>query len=333
MKYPEFIKSDKTVYLASPSFGCATSYYKPRLDKAIANVSGLGINLIKGPYIYNDGILSSTPENLGKEIMDAWSKYDLIWSVAGGEVMVKILDYIDFDKIASSTPKWFMGYSDNTNLTFLLTTICDVASIYGACTPEFGSENLSQYNYDLIDLIKGNKLEFTGYDKYEVDSLKSDENPYANLNATVKSYIHKYNMTSDKISGRLVGGCIDVISCLVGTKYDNTDAFNKKYDDIIFFFEACDMNPIEVARRLIQFKNAGWFKKTKAIVFGRPLNDSDMFGVSYEKYIIDALDDLNIPLLFGLDIGHVKPQIPVICGSTCDIELIDETYKITYTLK
>lgn len=31
-----------------------------------------------------------------------------------------------------------MGFSDNTNLTFLLPTLCDTAAIYGPCAPAFG---------------------------------------------------------------------------------------------------------------------------------------------------------------------------------------------------
>lgn len=47
--------------------------------------------------------------------------------------MCEILDYVDFDKIRKADPKWYLGYSDNTNFTFLLTTLCDTASIYGPC--------------------------------------------------------------------------------------------------------------------------------------------------------------------------------------------------------
>lgn len=44
--------------------------------------------------------------------------------------MCEILPYIDFEKIRNSEPKWFLGYSDNTNLIFLLATLCDTAAIY-----------------------------------------------------------------------------------------------------------------------------------------------------------------------------------------------------------
>ena len=84
---------------------------------------------------------------------------DLIMSVAGGEIMCEILPFIDFDKIKNSKPKYFMGYSDNTNLTFTLTTICDLVSIYGACVTNYGTYDLdkSLMAYDLLDDVE-NKL-------------------------------------------------------------------------------------------------------------------------------------------------------------------------------
>lgn len=333
MRYPSFLNKQSYIYMTSPSMGCATSYYKPRLDKAILNVKEYFPNIIKGKYIYNPGLLSSSPLNLAKEFEEAYSKSNLVWSVGGGEIMIKILEYIDFNTIKNLNPSWFMGYSDNTNLTFLLPTICDVAAIYGGNVPEFGSDKIEEYQADQLDLLLGKKIEFNGYKKYEIESLKSTDNPYASLNLTEDSKITTIPANLKEIKGRLIGGCIDVLSCLVGTKYDNMKEFNNKYDDIIFFFEACDMTPIEVSRRLIQFKHAGWFSKTKAIIFGRPVIDKDTFENDYKDLIYDSLKDLNIPLAFGFDIGHVKPQIPVIVGSIATIIFNGKSYKIKYELK
>ena len=54
--------------------------------------------------------------------------------------MCEILDYVDWDKIKAAEPKWYMGFSDNTNFTFLLPTLCDTAAIYGPCATNFGME-------------------------------------------------------------------------------------------------------------------------------------------------------------------------------------------------
>lgn len=45
-------------------------------------------------------------------------------------MMCETMNFVDFEKIKSAAPKWYMGYSDNTNFTFLLSTICDTAAVY-----------------------------------------------------------------------------------------------------------------------------------------------------------------------------------------------------------
>lgn len=333
MKYGPFLDKNKTIYLTSPSFGCQTSPYKERLDMAISHYKDLRLNVIEGPYIRNEGLLTSTPNNVAGDFIKAYKTADLIQSVGGGEIMISILPYIDFNLIKSLPPKFFMGYSDNTILTFLLPTICDIASIYGGCTPEFGSEKLIDYQYDQLDLIMGKKKKFSGYPKYEIESLKSIDNPYVNLNLTEDSIITAYPNNNISVSGRIIGGCIDVISTLIGTPYDNIKEFSNKYDNILWFFESCDMTPLEVYRRLIQMKMAGWFNKANAFLFGRPIHKENMFNKSYKDLIIDALGDFNIPIVFDLDIGHVKPQIPVIVGSIASIDVKKGKYKIKYELK
>ncbi|MGM9972253.1 MAG: S66 peptidase family protein [Anaeroplasmataceae bacterium] len=332
MKYPNFLSKNDTIFLCSPSFGCSTEPYYSRLKKAIFNLKQLGFNIIEGKYIYNqEGLLSSSSKNITDEINNAFnSNASLLLSVGGGEMMMNILDGIDFNNIA---PKWFMGYSDNTNLTFLLNTICDIASIYGGCAPEFGSDYFIDYQNDQLDLLTGKKLKFKGYPMYEIESFKSETNPYTNLNLTENSKIITYPSNIISFEGRIIGGCIDVLSCLVGTKYDHVKEFNDKYDSIIWFLEACEMNIIEVSRRLIQMKLAGWFKNAKGFIFGRPCNPNDMFDKSMEDMIKYAIGDLKVPILMNVDIGHVKPQIPVLCGSIARVNAKDNNYEIEYILK
>ncbi len=335
MKYPKFLDTNDSIYLVSPSFGCNTEPYKSRLLKSIEHFKEKKFNIIEGKCIYNNqGLLSQSPKDCGKEILDAYkSDAKLLLSVGGGEMMMSILPYISFNEIASLEPKWFMGYSDNTNLSFLLPTLADTAAIYGSCAPEFGSESLIKYQLDQIELIKGAKLYFEGYPMYERQSLKSEDNPYATLNLDTNNIIYTYPEELPIMKGRIIGGCIDVVSTLIGTKYDNIKEFNSKNENVLWFFEACDMNAIEVARRLLQMKYAGWFEKASGFIFGRPYNDSEMFDNTPFDMLITALKDLGVPIIFNVDIGHVKPQIPVIVGSIATVKATDSSYTIEYELK
>ena len=82
-----------------------------------------------------------------------------------------------------------------------------------------------------------------GYDKWEISSLKSADDPYVSYNKTedkiLKIYDGKEIIQGEvEFSGRLLGGCLDTLITLAGTKYDKTREFAEKYKDdgIIFFF-------------------------------------------------------------------------------------------------
>ena len=62
-------------------------------------------------------------------------------------------EYVDFERIKVAEPKWYMGFSDNTNMTYLLATICDTASIYGPCASSFGMEPWHESIQDALDLL------------------------------------------------------------------------------------------------------------------------------------------------------------------------------------
>jgi len=225
--------------------------------------------------------------------------------------------YISYKKIKESTPKWVQGYSDTTHITFLLTTICDVASVYGNGLSEFGSYELSESAKNNLSLLKGEQLIQHSYNKY--GEIRNEEDIYAlpTYSEDVEWKTLK-GETELEISGRLIGGCQDVINGLVGTKYDKVSKFLYKYrkDGIIWYLETFSSNPEQFMMALNQLKNAGYFKYCKGIVFGRPLfYNTQWMDVSYAKAIKTVLGKLNIPIIYDADIGHVKPMITLVNGS------------------
>lgn len=81
-----------------------------------------GVFFESWPNVYEGcGIgISNTPEKCAQEFNEWYEKedVDVLISCGGGELMCEILPYVDFEKIRQEEPKWFMGYSDNTNLLF-----------------------------------------------------------------------------------------------------------------------------------------------------------------------------------------------------------------------
>lgn len=328
---PKYIKENSTFYLIAPSFGCTITPYKERLEKALENFKKLNINYILGPNCDKAlGIASSNnPKLRALEFMNAYkSNADVIMSVGGGETMVEILEYINFEEIKALKPKWFVGFSDNTNLTYTITTICDIQTIYGNNAPNFYNYPLQYDTLDTLNMLKG-KLEFKGYPKWQ---LQEDKSIFPKYEFDMEKIITPYNYKKP-FEGRLLGGCLDCLSIICGTKFDNTVNYinNHKDDGIIFYLEACELSSIAIRRVLFQLKNAGWFNNIKGFLIGRTYRYNDeSFGITPIKAYLDLLKEYNVPILLDIDLGHLSPSLPFINGAKAKIEYKDNNIYIKY---
>ena len=332
MKYPDYLQDGGIIGLVAPSFGCAFEPYKSCLDAAHTRFEGMGYRLVEGPNCRkSDGIgISSTPENCGKELTDFYcsSDNDMLIACGGGELMCETLDYVDFEKIKAAKPKWYMGYSDNTNFTFLLNTICDTAAIYGPSIGAFGMEELEPALEDTISIFTGKKKEVSGYDKFEVESLKDEEHPFVGYNLTEKKELRLFMGEAEvnrvpEFEGIITGGCLDCLANLVGTKYDEVSAFNDKYKEqgIIWFIEACDLNVMSIRRALWNLDRAGWFVNAKGFVIGRPAAawKQEMMGLDQYNAVTGILGKYNVPIVMDADVGHLAPAMPIVSGGLASV--------------
>ncbi|MBR4588983.1 MAG: LD-carboxypeptidase [Lachnospiraceae bacterium] len=343
MRYPKFLKEGGSIGFLAPSFGCTTSPYKEAFDSALAKFEALGHKTVLGPNCYADcgtGI-SNVPEKCGSEVNKMFaSDADILISCGGGELMCEILPFVDFKELKNEAPKWFMGYSDNTNLTFLLNTLCDTASIYGPCAGSFGQSMWHESIEDAYKLLKGEKLQNAGYDMWEIDSKKSAEDPLATYNITEKreltGFVGALKRDDLSLKGRLTGGCLDCLANLTGTRFDAALEFAEKYaeDGILWFLECCDLNPFAVRRAMWNLYEAGWFKYASGFIIGRPFHyGQEEMGLNMEKAFLEIPSKMGLPVIMGADIGHLPPMIPLISGCLAEAELKGQEFLIRQFLK
>lgn len=346
MRYPDYIRKNNTIGYVSPSFGCAIEPYRTAFENAKKKLLDLGYAADVGPNCYKtDGLGRSTDAySCAKEFMDYYINVDnrALISCGGGELMCEMLDYVDFEALKKASPKWFMGYSDNTNMTFLLTTICDVASIYGPCAATFGMEPWHPAIYDALGILEGKIKEVNSYDKWELESKKDEEHPLEPYNVSEKNNIKFYhNGVMDKVEfeGRLIGGCLDCLANLVGTKYDKVKEFAEKYKDdgIVWFLEACDLNVLSIRRAMWNLDRAGWFKYTKGFIIGRPYcmkenpaEGASLMGLNQYDAVLGIIDKYNVPVVMDADVGHLPPMMPLVLGSKAKVYGWESKLKITY---
>lgn len=317
MKIPQYLKKRSTIGIIAPSFGLFDEKHLNKYKSAKEFFMNNGFKIIEAKSVYSENFLNDTKAVVrAKEFMDMYldPNIDILLSVCGGEMLLELLEYIDFEMLKKATPKYILGYSDNTNLTFLLTTLCNIESIYGINATAFSLNNL-KYVKDTYELICGNKFEFDSYDLYE-DEFEEFSKPV------------KYIGSCD-IEGLMLGGCLEVLKNICGTKYDKVSEFTKNNKDIIFYFDVCESNPLQVYQTLWQFKNANWFNNIKGFIFGRTINN-ESFGLTYIDAIYRALSDITPNIIINADLGHIHPIMPYINGRICHVIVKEGKAKFIY---
>ncbi len=349
MQYPHRLAPSQTIGVVAPSFGATIEPYISATASAYKEFMRRGYAVHEWSCVRaNDGIgISSTPQRCAQELMDAYggSEDDVLISAGGGELMNEVMSHLDFKRLAAAQPKWFMGYSDNTNFGFLLTTMCDVAFLYAPCVSSFGMQPWHPALKDAWQLLTtaqaGQTLSVHSYDSWELCSRKDEQHPLVPYNTTEPSDIAGFVSGAPahtlRAQGRLLGGCLDVLINLCGTRFDRVAQFNERYasDGVIWFLEACDLGPIQVRRALWQLAEAGWFSQAQAFVFGRPFRKHDQaFGLTQEQAVLSACAEINstVPVILNADIGHLPPMMPLVCGSLGTVEFKEDALCVSMTM-
>ena len=349
MRFPKNIKSGDTLGFVAPSFGCASDPYKTAFELALLKFKSMGYKTLLGPNcLVEEGVgISNTPQKCGMELTEYYcsNDNDAIISCGGGELMCTILDYVDFEAVKKAPPKWYMGYSDNTNFTFLLTTICDTAAIYGPCASTFGMNPWHKALEDAFGVMTGATQKVSSYEGWERDSEKCPENPAPQYNITRQRTTVLYTKENGlckadtnpemkaQFFGRLIGGCMDCLVNLLGTKYDMVKKFNERYSDDkkIWFLEACDLNVMSIRRAMWQMDKAGWFENLGGFLIGRPVcMDQEMMGMDQYKAIIDEAAKYNVPIVMDVDLGHLPPTMPIVSGAMAKVCVNGNDIEISY---
>jgi len=338
MRYPAFLLPQDTIGLVAPSYGPTIEPYCSLFQEAKKNLQIKSFHYVEGPNCTkNEGIgISSSPENCGTELNEMYLRQDVqaIWSTGGGEMMCEVVPFIDFSCIKSATPKWYIGYSDNTNFIFPSTILADTAAIYAPCFCDLGMKPSHSSIQDLFDILCGKKQKVSNYDLFELNKIKDLSNPYQGYHLTEPFQMKKYPDTDIQFSGRLVGGCLDCIVNLLGTPYGNISPFLEKYkeDGIIWFLESCDLNVFSMRRAIWEMKESGCFQYVKGFLFGRPYAafDESFLGLDSYRAVEDLLKEYQVPILMDLDIGHRPPAMPIVSGALAHVKTQGNHIEIKY---
>ena len=332
MKFPENLKIGDTIGICAPSDGISEPEKVKKLDIAIKNLEQMGYKIIETKSVRNSVMgRSTTAKERANEFMELWQneQVKLILYAGGGDFLMEMLDELNFETLTNSKPKWTQGFSDITHLSFLLNTICDIPSMYCESIKDYAMKPLYRNLTDSLKLMSGEQIIQNSFEKHvDVTADENEDYTYKLLKQTKWE-----NITGeDKISikGRSIGGCLDCVDTIIGTKFDKVKQYMEKYknDGSVWFLECYEMNTPQLQRILWKMKHAGYFKNCNGIIFGRSNIMREDYGLTFAQAILDELKELQIPIITQADIGHVPPQFAIMQGAILKVESKDGKGKI-----
>ena len=295
---PNKLKYGDEIRVIAPS-SCLSIVRKDIYDKALVYLESQGFNITfsKNSREVNE-FSSSDIKSRVEDIHEAFSDKNvkMIITCIGGFNVNQILPYLDYELIKEN-PKILCGYSDITALLHAIYAKTGLVTYHG---PHF-----STFGFDL-------EAEYTQACFYDC-VMKDDVVPVLPSKSAKEYYVIQEGVCE----GEIIGGNLCTLNLLQGTPYmpDLKDKVLFIEDDNImgdYFVYEFDRN----LQSLLQVCGA---ESVKGIVFGRFEECCKLDQEVIKKIIKDKIAS-NIPVVFGVDFGHVFPMITYPIGGKVRIE-------------
>ena len=267
-------KGDK-VGIVSPSGYLWTKDY---IDPGVKHLVELGLVPVFAEHVYDRfRYMAGTPLARAEDLMKFYKDPEIkaIFATRGGAGAQYILPLLDY-KVIKNNPKPLFGFSDITSLHMGIYAKTNVAG-YSGFLLGFNFKDgkiFAKTKKSLDAIIKGEKLE-----------LKSGK-----------------CVIEGKAKGKLVGGCLSVLSDLCGTE------FYPDLSDAILLFEDVGEKTYRIDLMLNQIRLNPNFSKIKGIVFGQFVDAEERHkgDGSVNDVIKEFCKDLKVPVIKDFAYSHSK---------------------------
>lgn len=277
-------------------------------DRALDSLSAKGFKVTFSKNSREmDEFSSSSIQSRVNDIHEAFADKNvkMIITCIGGFNVNQILPYLNYELIKAN-PKILCGYSDITALLHAIYAKTGLVTYHG---PHF-----STFGFDI-------EPEYT--ESFFFDFLINSNEIIVNPSKTSGKY---YVIQEGVCEGNIIGGNLCTLNLLQGTPYMpdlNEKVFFIEDDNIMgdYFVPEFDRN----LQSLLQVSRAS---SVKGIVFGR-FDESCKLNNNVIRKIIENKVSPDIPVIFGVDFGHVFPMITFPIGGKVRISARDNDLNIT----
>ncbi len=213
-----------------------------------------------------------------------------VLAARGGYGASDLLRHLDWSALSSLPKTVVIGFSDISALQVALYVRLGWPAIHGP--------------------MPGSSLWSNGPDVDCLVRLLSSPRPW---NSAISVSPFGGSSTDTTVQGTLIGGCLSVLSALIGTPY-----FPETLQGYILFLE--DTN--ETAERVLRFWNQ-WLEcdlvdDLAAVVVG---HFTDLSGDHDEEWLVTRIAErCTVPLFRSPDFGHISPNHPLVIGAEARID-------------
>lgn len=203
MRYPENLKIGDTIGICAPSAGIAESEKIEKLEAAEKQLKEMGYKIKETKSVRKDeNGRSASGKIRAKELMELLEddNVKLIICATGGDFLIDILDYLDFEKLKNIKPKWIQGFSDITGISFLWNTILEIPSMYCQTIKDYAMRPLFKNLTDALEIESGKEIIQKSFPLHEKswDELEEDlENMTKEAEGQNKNIIEDLDISKD----------------------------------------------------------------------------------------------------------------------------------------
>lgn len=285
---PPALREGDCIGLAAP----ASPFREEALHEGIEVLHAMGFRVRYEPRVFERfRYLAGRDAARAAELQTLFADPDIkaIFCCRGGYGSQRLISFLDAGTIRAN-PKLFMGYSDLTSLLCFLDACCGLATLHGPVV-------CGDLRHEL-DLAARRQL--MGVLTGDVEAMQPPDACQDGLTV----------LNAGDAEGRLLGGCLSVFACAVGTPFQPCTR------DAILFLEDRGERLYAIDRLLTSMKLSGLFQGVRGLVFGRfdRVNADAHLPYDAKDVIVDVLGDLGIPILYGFPSGHCSQPLTLPFG-------------------
>jgi len=269
-----------------------------RLENGIRYLENLGYKVKLGKCVYHEhGYLAGRDRERADDINKMFRdrRVKAIFCIRGGYGTPRLLPLLDYHAIRAN-PKIFVGYSDITALQMAMLRHAGLATFSGP----------------MVAAEMGKGIDPFTEEKFW--RLLTHPEPFGDLARPVGG--HYQVIARGKTSGPLLGGCLSLIVCLVGTPHF------PNVKGSIFCVEELGEAPYRLDRMLAQLREAGILQRLGGFVLGQMTDcvptDNEP-SQTLDDLMRDFIAPLKIPAIAGLDYGHVDVKYTLPLGIRAEL--------------